>query len=448
VGKDPLPPSGDLTAQVTDKVEQAIQSQKQPHHPIPSVSTTIDTDAMNDSVKSILNSKSGNEEGIGHVGITGKSSNSKMDQGFSEEERGSVFRHEKEGERPTERLDALRGELKNQSLFENTSIEKNNELRSDAKRTRTAQDRFAKGSANVNLSESKDIAGLQVDPNNSDPFRKLGDMTKESGDLKKTGPDQQNLFVPVDKESADGNSSKSDLSNSTAQGQRNGKTAGSEPQTPFVTVGDETTGKTDAGSNRFNSTAQDTERSVPLEPSVQMATKPSSGHAITFAKLETPLTLGEQHSIMEQIVDKASLRMFHNHSKLQLRLKPEFLGDVRMTVATKNDQVTVRIITDQAFVKETIESNLQQLKVELQNNGLSIDKFEVIVNPDAEQQGGRDQFSQLFKEQHSHNSRQQADEGNPDNGEKQRGKDTQKDESQRKPPRKGKKQDGRVDQFV
>jgi flagellar hook-length control protein FliK len=85
-----------------------------------------------------------------------------------------------------------------------------------------------------------------------------------------------------------------------------------------------------------------------------------------------------------------------------------------MNIAADKEQLVVRIMTDRPVVKEIIETHLHHLKTELQNQGLAIDKFEVMVNPDANQQHSREQFAQMFKHHSSQNGRQQAQEKDPE----------------------------------
>ena len=74
----------------------------------------------------------------------------------------------------------------------------------------------------------------------------------------------------------------------------------------------------------------------------------------------------------------------------------------------------VRILTDQPVVKEIIETHLNHLKSELANQGLTIDKFDITVNPDADHQSSRDQFAQMFKNPSFQNGRRQAREQDPE----------------------------------
>ncbi|PID39982.1 MAG: hypothetical protein CR984_05595 [Proteobacteria bacterium] len=104
-----------------------------------------------------------------------------------------------------------------------------------------------------------------------------------------------------------------------------------------------------------------------------------------------------QTTVMDQVVDRAALRTVQGRSEVQIRLKPEYLGNVQMNISTDKEQVVVRIMTDQPVVKEIIETHLHHLKTELGNQGLTIDRFDIAVNPDAENPNQRDQFANMFK---------------------------------------------------
>lgn len=88
---------------------------------------------------------------------------------------------------------------------------------------------------------------------------------------------------------------------------------------------------------------------------------------------------------LDQIVQKAVMHFKNGQNEVQLKLKPDFLGQIRMQIITENQQVTVRILTEYPMVKELIENNVQQLKSGLQQYGLEIDELEVSVAHDSEQ---------------------------------------------------------------
>jgi flagellar hook-length control protein FliK len=159
---------------------------------------------------------------------------------------------------------------------------------------------------------------------------------------------------------------------------------------------------------------QDTEKALTGDQSTNMAVKPTTGQAPALTRTEDSAAKTFQTTVMDQIVDKAAMRSIHGRSEIQIRLKPEFLGNVQMNIAADKEQLVVRILTDRPMVKEIIETHLHQLRTELQNHGLTIDKFEVMVNPDAEQQNSRDQFAQMFKHHSSQNGRRQPHEQEPE----------------------------------
>jgi flagellar hook-length control protein FliK len=83
---------------------------------------------------------------------------------------------------------------------------------------------------------------------------------------------------------------------------------------------------------------------------------------------------------LDQIVRKAVIYARNGQHEVKIDLKPEFLGHVRMQVTTENHQVTVKILTEFGFVKDMVENNIHQLKADLQQQGLMVDKLEVAVS--------------------------------------------------------------------
>ena len=108
--------------------------------------------------------------------------------------------------------------------------------------------------------------------------------------------------------------------------------------------------------------------------------------AETFAlKKEAEAGQGDLRTqTMDQLVRKAAIHLRNGQHEARIELKPDFLGHVRMQVISEHQQVTVRILAEHGFVKEMIEGNVHQLKADLQQQGLEIDKLEVSVSRDSE----------------------------------------------------------------
>ena len=94
------------------------------------------------------------------------------------------------------------------------------------------------------------------------------------------------------------------------------------------------------------------------------------------------------------------------------------MGHVRMQVITENHQVTVKILTEFGYVKDMIENNIQQLKADLQQQGLEVDKVDVSVSRDS--QGGRHQQENTKQAENLHHEDKSSDDGQYPEGQQER----------------------------
>ena len=93
--------------------------------------------------------------------------------------------------------------------------------------------------------------------------------------------------------------------------------------------------------------------------------------------------------VFDQIVQRAAVHVKNDQGEIRIDLKPDFLGHVRLQIVTDNQQVTVRILTELPMVRDMIESNIHQLKSDLQQQGLQVERVEVAVADDPRQHPGR-----------------------------------------------------------
>jgi flagellar hook-length control protein FliK len=77
------------------------------------------------------------------------------------------------------------------------------------------------------------------------------------------------------------------------------------------------------------------------------------------------------------------LSLHNGQHEIQLHLKPDYLGHIRMQIVSEGQQVAIKIATEFPFVKDMLENNLHQLKADLQAQGLNIDELEVSVAHDS-----------------------------------------------------------------
>ena len=101
----------------------------------------------------------------------------------------------------------------------------------------------------------------------------------------------------------------------------------------------------------------------------------------------SPSSKASQRSLMSQnlnqIVKKALLTFHNGQNEVQLHLKPDYLGHIRMQIVSEGQQVAIKIVAEFPFVKDMLENNLQQLKASLQSQGLDVDELEVSVAHDS-----------------------------------------------------------------
>jgi flagellar hook-length control protein FliK len=93
--------------------------------------------------------------------------------------------------------------------------------------------------------------------------------------------------------------------------------------------------------------------------------------------------------VFDQIVQRAAVQVKSGQGEMRIDLKPEFLGHVRLQIVTENQQVSVRILTELPMVRDMIEGSIQQLKSDLQQQGLLVERVEVAVSDDPRQHPGR-----------------------------------------------------------
>ena len=174
-------------------------------------------------------------------------------------------------------------------------------------------------------------------------------------------------------------------------------------------------GAAGAEPNQANGSLPDGGKSAAVDLAAPMADKPLASGLASPDKAGTSSQRAFQTVVMDQVVGKAALRTLNGRSEIQIRLKPDFLGSVQMTVSGDREQMMVRILTDQPMVKEIIETHLHHLKAELHNQGLTIDRFEVMVKPDVDQKPQRDSLAQNMNQQSSQHGRRQGREQSPQN---------------------------------
>lgn len=84
-------------------------------------------------------------------------------------------------------------------------------------------------------------------------------------------------------------------------------------------------------------------------------------------------------SILKQLADYVKIQNGKELTEMELQLHPASLGTVRVMLSTKGGVVTAQLTTENEVVKNAIESQVSQLKLNLEEQGVKVEAIEVSV---------------------------------------------------------------------
>ena len=298
------------------------------------------------------------------------------------------------------------------STGEGLAGEKTSDILSALTRTAAETENIPKETGNLKAAENPQTQPrsdnlektdeAKLHPDSRTVANQTGDLAKENKFTDKAGLDAPRVDDDPDvqgkTEASNRNAKLSRLSSAAGSGQR----AGGEPaqdNPPPAETSSVSKLINDAQADKENSLKANTafnddtgSKVVKMEAgtndSGQMASQTqTSQKAFEMATAAKETEAGQsalRNQTMEQIVRRAVIQVRDGQHEARIDLKPEFLGHVRMQVITENQQVTVKILTEFGFVKDMIENNIHQLKADLQQQGLNVDKVDVAVSRDAD----------------------------------------------------------------
>lgn len=130
---------------------------------------------------------------------------------------------------------------------------------------------------------------------------------------------------------------------------------------------------------------------------------PSSHAAESAALRSAPSPASLAKTVLDQMVPEVvrSARVAvsaEGISEARIRLKPEHLGDIQMKVVMEEKMITAHFQVQSQSVREIIESQFQNLKEQLSQQGLKVDKFTVSVSQQFTPQQGEKFQQPVFQE--------------------------------------------------
>lgn len=88
--------------------------------------------------------------------------------------------------------------------------------------------------------------------------------------------------------------------------------------------------------------------------------------------------------VISQIANKKAMEQLKNNGTIEIKLEPESLGKMTVRVITENGILSASIMTDNERSKALIESNMQQLKESMINQGINITSIDVNISDSQE----------------------------------------------------------------
>lgn len=106
-----------------------------------------------------------------------------------------------------------------------------------------------------------------------------------------------------------------------------------------------------------------------------------------------------ERELVDNLIQRFNVNPRLQTSKLTMQLHPAELGQIKIDILVKGDSISANIVANSQQVMETMEKNVHRLRAVLEDQGFTIDAFQIVMDDN----GGKQ--SELFQEQF--NSKQQ-----------------------------------------
>ncbi|MFP4697249.1 MAG: flagellar hook-length control protein FliK [Eubacteriales bacterium] len=99
----------------------------------------------------------------------------------------------------------------------------------------------------------------------------------------------------------------------------------------------------------------------------------------SFEKVADNNKASEYEVIIKQLVEQIKIQMKPDTTKMEFQLKPEHLGKLQLSIASKEGVISAQFVVESQSVKETLENQMVFLKDNLNEQGIKVDKVEIII---------------------------------------------------------------------
>jgi flagellar hook-length control protein FliK len=132
----------------------------------------------------------------------------------------------------------------------------------------------------------------------------------------------------------------------------------------------------DAGNDESRSSS-DADR-APFGPLAQAATQ--STDKLTAA--DSPSTsFHDRLRVVEQVAERLeTMRLTQGRQEVTLHLRPEHLGDLRLTITTDGGNVSAQIVAENGMVRQSVDEGREHLRAALEQKGYTLQGLDVSVS--------------------------------------------------------------------
>ena len=117
----------------------------------------------------------------------------------------------------------------------------------------------------------------------------------------------------------------------------------------------------------------------------------------------------KENDVLKQVKEKINVRKLNNKNQVEIKLKPESLGKLKIRLSVESNKLVGKILVENSQIQSFLENNLQNLKNNLVSKGLQVDQFSIESdnkNPGNQQgnQNSNNSFQQFKGRQDHRNS--------------------------------------------
>lgn len=135
-------------------------------------------------------------------------------------------------------------------------------------------------------------------------------------------------------------------------------------------------------SKQFHGELSDANEQTPVfQPQIQDVVRESAVPRMETMQPETPMTMSyyEVEQLMQQVDGLARIFAADQSTTIEMQLNPENLGKLYLSVSEKQGAVTAQITASNEQVKETLQTQMVELRQTLQAQGIKVEAVEVTV---------------------------------------------------------------------